>query len=737
MEFCQAIRRGSLLIGVLLFVGCGRGDEAARYQLARGEMGAKDYAAAAAHMERFIADHPDHALTASAYNDLGVAKWRQGDLDAAVIAFENSRSLDPQQAIATYNLGVVVLEQHNAFRAATLFREAAERDETDARALEYAAYLDTVQGRWADAEARLEEALRRAPESPRILASLGLVRLRLEGASQATASLLAALDADPDYAPAYYDLGVVYDRWMNDEETAANFFSEFLDRGGNAAAETAAERRLASLRGVAPTPDDSAPDVPSDTAPDPVDIELPDASPVDVAIDGPTTTPGTVDQQANIPEPFVDRTPPEEPVVVAPPPPPPPPVLPPRATETFSQTHEPVTPPRPETSAGLLELGRRLAGSGNCGDALRAFRDAVRTAEAGGQPDEVETILGEAVAACPGEGRAHYDYGFYLMNEGRSEEAFGRFRTAMALDPTWVPAMLGTAETAVRTGQYETAEAALRRALRLEPGNREALWGMAGLTDFQLNQPDEALRRYRDFIAAFGDDPRVIRARERILAIEARIGVPDTFESPRTAPGRGQLTLIRPRPPGTRPETPRVSPPPADPLPPARGVLAIPKPTVRNRKAAESAFNRATLYQARRDWDRAIEYYIRALAKDDTYALAYYNLGVANYNSGRRELAAAAYRESIRLDPCHVNSRFNLALLLRDNNRLVEATSELEKALQCDANHAQSHYVLGLIYADKPNSRGEATRHFRRVLQLSPNHPAADQLRRWLNANPP
>jgi tetratricopeptide (TPR) repeat protein len=357
---------------------------------------------------------------------------------------------------------------------------------------------------------------------------------------------------------------------------------------------------------------------------------------------------------------------------------------------------------------GFLDRGRRLASENRDAQGYRDFRQARAMAELQGLPDaELDRILRTAVAACPRQPGAHYDYGLFLADRGRDGEALDAFRRAVALAPQWVSGYLGLAEIASRTGRYEAAEAALARALRLDPGHREAQWGMAVLYDQGLHRQQDAVDAYRSFLTRNPNDARADQARQRIRDLESG---------------------LRPEP---RP-TMRITPPAVRPPP----TLDIPKPRTRNKRTAIEAFNRGAAAQTRGDWSQAIAQYTRALEHDDTFTAAFYNLGVAYHNQGNTGLAREAYRHCIQRDRCHVNSRFNLALLDREQGDPHAAVNQLKELLLCDAQHARSHYVLGLLYAENLSRNDLAAAHFRQFLRLSPRDPAASSVRDWLNTHP-
>ncbi|MGD8465369.1 MAG: site-2 protease family protein [Anaerolineae bacterium] len=63
---------------------------------------------------------------------------------------------------------------------------------------------------------------------------------------------------------------------------------------------------------------------------------------------------------------------------------------------------------------------------------------------------------------------------------------------------------------------------------------------------------------------------------------------------------------------------------------------------------AQIHFDIALDYQREEQWDEAIARYRQALAHDETFDLAYYNLGLAYWAKGRRSLASSAFKAAMR-----------------------------------------------------------------------------------------
>jgi len=378
----RTIKWESCGAAILLFLlpGCGEPRNPGIFQRLDADLASGNLAAAKTTLEQYIRSHPGGPLTARAYSDLGVINYRLGDEVQAVVAMENSLRLDAEFGPAAYNLGVLKVQNGDELQGMSLLLDSAQFDETGTHSLVYAAAVMGAAEDWAQATELLQEARGRDPSSAGIMTALALAQLRTTGAEEAITSLHSALEADPRFAPALFNLGLIHGLWMGDPTNGVSFLEEYLEFG-------------------------------------------------------------TDDTQAM-------------------------------------------------TAMDLLSE-------------FRAQQVATEVEE----PDSKDAVA---------------DYiadGIRLLGENRNEEALTSFRKAVAGDSDSVPAYLGIAEAAMRADQPETARIALDRSLRIEPENREAMWGIAAFLDRTSSDPKGAVRRYQDFIRKYPADPRTRKARERIASL--------------------------------------------------------------------------------------------------------------------------------------------------------------------------------------------------------------------------
>ncbi|NCC52219.1 MAG: tetratricopeptide repeat protein [Spartobacteria bacterium] len=677
-----------LVVGVLvlggLLIGCGKEPGQREYERGVRALERGNSVRARALFEGSINKRPGSSENARTYNYLGIACWRLGQLAEAVEAFEESRRANPDFMAPLYNLGVLHYQMGDVYQASALLEETSLMDGRDPRPLEYLAYIHRNNQDWIQARSALYEALGWRPQSARILTTIALVELETEGPEAALLHLSRALEQDPQYAPALYNLGVIYRDRINDPDQAAGYFEQFLAVAPDSEYAQDAKNFMAVYR---PLPRETIP-----------------AEVVEVIESSPTLEPTPRATPRQTPVQVVEATP-----VRTPAPTPTPTPTPVQAAATREPTPVQVAATREPTPAMLIAQAQQTLERGDSQNALNLVLQAADIYRREGQRREQGQVLKQASEICFDQARAHYAYGQFLADEDRPKEALVAFKQAATLSPDWSAAHEALAENAVKAGEYDAALIAYRRAIELDEQNPDLLWNLAWLYEEKLDFPERAEQTYYTFTMRFPGDPRVLKA-------------------------RGKIRIQPPKPtPTPVPEV--VGQPPSDEVAaqdiPARQ-LRIAPPMRKNTRDAARAYNRGTGYQAREDWDQAIYYYKQAVEHDNTFAQAYYNLGTAYRMRGNLELAKDACLRAVRLEPDMVNARYNLALIYWELKQYNEAEEHARKVVELQPDHPYAHYLLGYIYSRNPASRDRAKHHFQMFITLAPTDPGAASVREWL-----
>jgi tetratricopeptide (TPR) repeat protein len=183
---------------------------------------------------------------------------------------------------STCNLGVLLARSGSPQAAIVLLEEAALIDPDRSEALEFLAAVHEQQAQWTAAIRTLEEALTRRPDSPRIHTALAWPLLQTGQAEAARKSLLQALESDENYAPALFNLSLLYGNVLSDPERAAEMARRFLQKNRKGARATELRTRMERWAGSRPS---TAPTPPAEARPSspPPPAAGPAASPLDLA----------------------------------------------------------------------------------------------------------------------------------------------------------------------------------------------------------------------------------------------------------------------------------------------------------------------------------------------------------------------------------------------------------------------------------------------------------------------
>ena len=169
---------------------------------------------------------------------------------------------------------------------------------------------------------------------------------------------------------------------------------------------------------------------------------------------------------------------------------------------------------------------------------------------------------------------------------------------------------------------------------------------------------------------------------------------------------------------------------------PRYSYLSPAKPAPGRHEEAMRYFAQGVKEQKAKRISQAIGEYQKATKADPAYFEAYYNLGLATYESGAWQQSLSVYEYALALRPDSVDARYNFALALRKAGYPQDAAVELARLLQNNSNETRAHLALGNLFAQQLNQPQLAREHYLKVLNSDPRHPQAAEIRYWLAANP-
>ena len=110
-------------------------------------------------------------------------------------------------------------------------------------------------------------------------------------------------------------------------------------------------------------------------------------------------------------------------------------------------------------------------------------------------------------------------------------------------------------------------------------------------------------------------------------------------------------------------------------------------------------------YFDRKDYNRAIVAYTRAIELDPEYGLAYYNRGAAYHEKKNYDRAIADYTKDIELNPKHTKAYNNRGVTYYRKRAYDSAIADFTKALELEPSFAVAYYNRGNAY----NAQGNAS----------------------------
>lgn len=209
--------------------------------------------------------------------DDGLEAFKTGDHDTAVVLLEKAAAALPADATVHCNLGVAYWLQGRHDDAAKALRKAADYDPSSALPLELLVQVHAEAGQLEPARRAFDEAQQeRASPSPRVLTAMAVVERDAGDRVLARDYLVQALDLDPDYAPALYNMASLAKGREDGRTEAEDYFKRFLAQKDSGPRATAV-RDFLNPKPDVPDNGGTAGGAPDDTGSNEVDELIVDA----------------------------------------------------------------------------------------------------------------------------------------------------------------------------------------------------------------------------------------------------------------------------------------------------------------------------------------------------------------------------------------------------------------------------------------------------------------------------
>lgn len=181
---------------------------------------ARNYDGAIKYYDAVLAVNPAHgdAMSgkASALEKMGLKKESLALLEQAI-------KVDPRNANAWYNLGVVYASENRYLEALQVYEKAIELDPENPRSFLNRGAILRKLGRYEEALQSYDRAIKLNPKSPLAYHNKGLALAFMGKYQQSLNYFNAALQRDPRYTAAWINRGVSFANWGNFEKALRDF----------------------------------------------------------------------------------------------------------------------------------------------------------------------------------------------------------------------------------------------------------------------------------------------------------------------------------------------------------------------------------------------------------------------------------------------------------------------------------------------------------------------------------
>ena len=262
------------------------------------------------------------------------------------------------------------------------------------------------------------------------------------------------------------------------------------------------------------------------------------------------------------------------------------------------------------------------------------------------------------------------------------------------------------------TGNLHQAITAYRKAVQIDPYNKNARMNLAGLLEHTGN-PQEAVQHY---VKAITIDPKSVRAHYGLgFALQKSGRMEDAIKlynrtieiDPRSVIAYNLLGRAL-----------KESGKPQEAMQQYRKAIEV------DPKSADAHHNLGMALANSGNAAEAIKEYRRTIEINPKLQSAYCNLGLALEFSGNASEAIMAYTKAIEIDPLYAVAYNLLGGAFRKSGNLKEAVQQFAKAVELDPNSAAFHHNLGMALANSGKA-AEAIKEYQETLKLNPRLASA------------
>ncbi|MFH1981144.1 MAG: tetratricopeptide repeat protein [Pseudomonadota bacterium] len=290
------------------------------------------------------------------------------------------------------------------------------------------------------------------------------------------------------------------------------------------------------------------------------------------------------------------------------------------------------------------------------------------------RPKEALFHFREAIRLAPGYYQAHCSAGNMLRDMGETAAAIAQYRQALRLSPDYRLALHNLGVLLIKTGFRQEGLDLLQKVLAMEPSNADAQFNL-GNAYSDIGDRQEAISHYQKAIAL---NPAYAEAHLNIGTILIELGQIDKAVS-----SYRRALHYQPEIPMGQNNLQRAQA--------LQQAFEIRRAQIASAIAASSKdplplVDMGDIYREIRNYDRAVDYYQKALDIDPKYARATNNMAIAHAFAGHLNEAAFYFTQTAALTPNSEKVYYNLACIQSRRNDLEAAMAALKRAVSLGYN---------------------------------------------------
>jgi tetratricopeptide (TPR) repeat protein len=143
----------------------------------------------------------------------------------------------------------------------------------------------------------------------------------------------------------------------------------------------------------------------------------------------------------------------------------------------------------------------------------------------------------------------------------------------------------------------------------------------------------------------------------------------------------------------------------------------------RNPRDAGAHFHRGNAYSDKKEWDRAIADFTRAI-EIDPRDVAYLVRGNAYHDKKEYDRAVADYSKAIDISPRNTDAYYNRGNAFAAKQQYDEAIGDYSKSIEIDSRHGDAYNGRGWAYYNK-KEYDRAIADYNKQIEISPRHEMA------------